>query len=94
MLTKGRTTFFSLEKIRFFFTLELLMDKSAQRSGQTGMLVKLKTVNSNLALFTWQFLPAMFDFGQNCKTPTILLFLLLSFYRIIVYSLTKLLRAL
>lgn len=93
MLTKGRTTFLSSEKIRFFFTLELLMDKSAQRSGQTGILVKLKTVNSNLALFT-QFLPAMFDFGQNCKTPTILLFLLLSFYRIIVYSLTKLLRAL
>lgn len=82
MLTKGRTTFLSSEKIRFFFTLELLMDKSAQRSGQTGILVKLKTV------------PAMFDFGQNCKTPTILLFLLLSFYRIIVYSLTKLLRAL
>ena len=52
MLTKGRTTFFSSEKIRFFFTLELLMDKSAQRSGQTGILVKLKTVNSNLALFT------------------------------------------
>lgn len=50
MLTKGRTTFLSSEKIRFFFTLELLMDKSAQRSGQTGILVKLKTVNSNLAL--------------------------------------------
>ena len=49
MLTKGRTTFLSSGKIRFFFTLELLMDKSAQRS---GILVKLKTVNSNLALFT------------------------------------------
>ena len=52
MLTKGRTNFLSSEKIRFFFTLKLLMDKSAQRSGQTGILVKLKTVNSNLALFT------------------------------------------